>query len=532
MLLFQAIIFISGGAILALELLASRVMTPYFGVSLYIWTGILSITLVSLAVGYWAGGRVAAIPRHAALEQLMRLFALMPAIAAIAIVGACLVYPFLFADLAGWSLVLGAFTASMLLLFLPLVATSAMNPLLVAIALRRNEQTGGDAGAGKVFFVSTIGSVAGVIVTAFLIIPYFSNFSAMLLVAASLALLTLATATTLPPGMRAGVSAAAIVGLLASLLLVWQADRYTGRLGPAQYGEANWTVEARLGSLFGTVKILRSTSDATGAFQRIYFHDGLIQNTVDSSGRSLSFYTYALEALAYAYQPEMHNALVLGLGAGIVPRQFAAHGIAVSVVEIDPVSVVVAQRYFGFDPQRVQLHQADARTFTSRCPREFDVVVVDLFHGDGTPEYLVTREFFNGLRRCLGQRGIAVFNTFADRNHPEVYTHLLATLFAELTNVVLHQPDLPDAVYLNSFIVASVHALSALGRVTLHDVPPPHESALWTMLATPKPLDADTLDGGFVITDAYNAAAHLLAASQIEYRRMVVEAIPPPFLVN
>ena len=49
--LLNAIIFVSGGAILALELLASRIMTPYFGVSLYIWTGILSITLISLALG-------------------------------------------------------------------------------------------------------------------------------------------------------------------------------------------------------------------------------------------------------------------------------------------------------------------------------------------------------------------------------------------------------------------------------------------------------------------------------------------------
>ena len=532
MSLLQAIIFISGGAILALELLASRVMTPYFGVSLYIWTGILSITLISLAAGYWAGGRVAALPRNAAPEQLMRLFALMPAVAAIAIVGACLTYPFLFAGLAGWSLVLGAFTACMILLFLPLVATSAMNPLLVAITLRRNEQTGGDAGAGKVFFVSTIGSVAGVIVTAFAIIPYLSNFSAMLLVASSLSVLALVTAAALPREMRAGVGAVAIAGLLASVLLMWQADRYTGRLGPARYGASDWTVEARLGSLFGTVKILRSNPDSSGQFQRVYFQDGLIQNTVDSTGRSVSFYTYALEALGYAYQPELRTALVLGLGAGIVPRQLAARGVAVEVVEIDPVSPVVAQRYFGFDPKRVRLHQADARTFVSRCSQGFDLVVVDLFHGDGTPEYLVTREFFRGLRRCLGPRGVAVFNTFADRNHPQVYAHLLATLRAELPHVVLHQPDWPNAVHLNSFIVAAARPLGAPGRVTLDYVPPRHESALWAMLAKPQPLDDDWLDGGVVITDAYSAAAHQLAVSQIEYRRVVVEALPPAFLLN
>jgi len=76
-----AIIFLSGGAILALELLASRIMTPYFGVSLYIWTGILSITLISLALGYWWGGRLAAGRSDDHSGRLGLLFALMPALA-------------------------------------------------------------------------------------------------------------------------------------------------------------------------------------------------------------------------------------------------------------------------------------------------------------------------------------------------------------------------------------------------------------------------------------------------------------------
>ena len=75
--LLYAVLFLSGAAILALELLASRIMTPYFGVSLYIWTGILSITLVSLALGYWAGGRISGHARAA--DRLAGLYALLPA---------------------------------------------------------------------------------------------------------------------------------------------------------------------------------------------------------------------------------------------------------------------------------------------------------------------------------------------------------------------------------------------------------------------------------------------------------------------
>src|SRR5471032_166868 len=151
--MLHAIIFVTGGAILALELLASRILTPYFGVSLYIWSGILSITLVSLAAGYWHGGRLAAGAKNhpPAPEKLAYLFARMPAVAAIAIVAACLIYPYLFHRLAQLDLVLGAFIACGVLLLVPLYVTSAMNPLLVAILLRQSAVRAdlADAGAGR-----------------------------------------------------------------------------------------------------------------------------------------------------------------------------------------------------------------------------------------------------------------------------------------------------------------------------------------------------------------------------------------------
>ena len=188
-MLLQTVIFISGGAILALELLASRIMTPYFGVSLYIWTGILSITLVALSAGYWTGGKLAN-SRKLSAARLLELYGVMPALASLFIVAACLIYPFAFAALAKWSLVAGSFAACLILLAAPLIAASAMNPLLVAISRRSD----GDGGSGHVFFVSTIGSVAGVLVTAFGLIPYVSNYDAVLIVAAVLAALSLAMA--------------------------------------------------------------------------------------------------------------------------------------------------------------------------------------------------------------------------------------------------------------------------------------------------------------------------------------------------
>ncbi len=529
-----ALIFASGGAILALELLASRIMTPYFGVSLYIWTGILSITLVSLALGYWWGGRLAGGPTPPTDHKLGGMFAIMPALAGIAIVMACAVYPFVFHPLARWNLAGGAFAACLILLFLPLVATSAMNPLLVALLLRRQSARSGDAGAGMVFFISTLGSVAGVIVTAFGLIPHISNYTATLLVAVLLGVLSLIAAASpkIPMSHRGAITACGLVAIIGAGMFAWNADRYTGRNGPVAFSGADWRVEDSHGSLFGTVKILRSDADRDGRFLRLYFQDGLIQNTVDSNQHSISYYTWALEALARSYHPQPRHVLALGLGAGIVPMRFANEGATVEVVEIDPASVVVAQRYFGFDPARVTTHQADARTFVAACTARHDVVLVDLFNGDGTPDYLITREFFRDLGRCLKPGGIAVFNTFADLEDARGYSHLLATLTSELPHAVMYRPDWSGARKINSFIVAGTAPLASPQRVTLADVPEQHSATLWDMLARPRNIDSALTASGRIIYDAWNAASLDMAATHAEFRRGVLDSAPPALLLN
>jgi spermidine synthase len=535
-MMLYAILFLSGASVLALELIASRIMTPYFGVSLYIWTGILSITLIALALGYWAGGQLSASRRAAGnLARLTVLFGILPAIASLAIAAACLVYPWLFPRFASADLVLGAFAACLVLLFVPLFAASAMNPLLVAIQMARGGGRPGDAGAGTVFFVSTLGSVAGVLATGFGLIHYLTNFSATLAVALLLALLSLAAAAARPPAPLPGRIRLGFAGATATLvagLMLWQADAYTARMWPAMYGGKTWQMEASFRSLFGTVKILRSEPDANGRFSRMYFQDGLVQNTVASDGRSLSFYTYALEALAYAYRPRIGSALVLGLGAGIVPMRLAGRGVEVETVEIDPASLAAATRHFGFDPARVRVHLADARTQLKRCRRGYDLVIVDLFHGDGTPDYLVTRDFFSDLKRCLGPDGIAVFNTFADLGHPVAYAHLLATLREELPHMVLYRPEWGAIGQINSFIVAALRPLPEPQQILLDYVPLQHTTVLDNMLARPLTLDLGLLRDGEIVTDARNRALLDIAESQIAYRHAVVRSLPAAFLVN
>jgi spermidine synthase len=376
--------------------------------------------------------------------------------------------------------------------------------------------------------------VAGVLVTAFGLIPHVSNYDSLLIIAAVLASLSLAMAAFPPRELkrRIVIVAASLFALAACTLLLWQADAYTGRKGPISHLGKQWHVEAEFRSLFGAVKILKHEPDPDGQYWRIYFQDGLTQNAVESSGRSRSFYTYALEALAMAYQPQARSALALGLGAGMTPARLAARGITTEIVEIDPASLQAARRFFGLDERRTVVHHADARTFVHACPRTYDLAVVDLFHGDGTPDYLITRDFFRDLRRCIGDRGIAVLNTFADLENPLGYAHLLTTLRAELPHLALYRPSSIGASHTNSFIVASATPLPAAVKVTMDDMPARHENTLWDMLAAPMALTPALFAGGKIITDAHNRAALDLAHAQQVYRQAVVGNTPPAFLIN
>ena len=200
---------------------------------------------------------------------------------------------------------------------------------------------------------------------------------------------------------------------------------------------------AEYGSVFGNVKVVELRPRAgDNPPVLVYVQDGLVQNRAMADGTSLSSFTHVLERLARAYRPKARTALMLGLGAGIVARDLRAAGLEIDAVEINPDALVAAQRFFHFDPAGITVHLADARTFVRRCRRRYDIAVLDLFQGDGTPDYLLTAEFFRDVRNCLGPSGALVMNAFFDTRDPRPNQRLLATIAASFPAVIeYHLPQ-------------------------------------------------------------------------------------------
>ena len=277
----EVMIFLTGAAVLALEVMASRILTPYFGVSLFIWAAILSITLTFLAVGYYGGS---ILSKQLDRAQLEFAYLAAPATSALTIVLGAIAYPILFPLLTGTNLVLSSFVGSAILLAFPLVALSAMNPLLVA--LQRKHDDKGDGGAGRVFFVSTIGSVAGVLMTAFVFIPLMRNYTGILLVSLALCALVLvyvAASRALTKRQRLILAVGTgLTAILAGALALGQ-HRYLDAVA----GDPGFVFEikAEYTSVFGNIKVVELTPSSVGPQTTIAFLlDGLVQNRVLGDG--------------------------------------------------------------------------------------------------------------------------------------------------------------------------------------------------------------------------------------------------------
>ena len=179
----EALVFCVGAATLGAEIAAARIVAPSFGASTVVWANTIAVELVALALGYWAGGALA--DRHPHARGL--------ALLVVAAAGLLALVPLLAGPLlAGTEDVLSTFTGSLLgvlvLLTPPIVILGAVAPWAIRLRLRSVEDSG--EVAGRVYALSTAGSLAGTFLAALLLLPLigtrltFLAFAALLLLAA------------------------------------------------------------------------------------------------------------------------------------------------------------------------------------------------------------------------------------------------------------------------------------------------------------------------------------------------------------
>lgn len=393
MIRLYTVVFLSGAALMGLEIAGSRIMAPVFGTSIFVWGALITTFLASLSTGYALGGKIAdRRPSASLLGSILvaaglALWLLLARPAPLLALCAAVPVPERFQ----------ALLATLLLFALPSVLMGTISPFATRLAARDVGSIGRTA--GTLAAVSTAGSIVGTFAMAFVLIPAFPIEPILFGLGAVLVLSGAFAARERLP-LRLAVAAG---GLLAA------SGAFVFRPAAVASPLPGGTVVFRKETAYHRLLVVD-----VGPRRALYFNN-FAQGMLDRTTGKIPDFLYPnglVAALLWRKEPPK-NVFVIGLGAGMIPRFFTekAPQVATTSVEIDPEVVRVAEKYFHFRPDaNDRVLVGDGRSLLARENGPWDVIYLDAYFSDSVPFHLTTREFFELCRDRLAPGGVFAGN--------------------------------------------------------------------------------------------------------------------------
>jgi spermidine synthase len=488
-LLLAALVFVVGASSLGAEIAAARLLAPYFGDSTIVWANTIGVVLVALSVGYWFGGRYA--DRHPHLRGLC-LVVLVAAVLIALVPFAS--RPFLsFSVDAFEDLSVGGFAGSLfgvlVLVAVPVTLLGAAAPWAVRLAVGDPDRSG--EVVGRLYAISTAGSLTGTMLSALLLIPLLGTQRTFLVFAVALALVAFAGL-----GWRA---AAVPLALLAALAIP------PGTIKAVGDDRVIYETE--------TVHQYARVVEREDGSRALELNEGQAVHSLLRPGSYLTgdYWDGHLVLPAAARRQPPERIAILGNAAGTVARAFGHYfpATAVDAVEIDGELTEIGRRYFDLRNPRMRTFAEDARPWLERVEGGYDAIMVDAYRQPYIPFYLTTKEFFELTRDRLAPGGIVIINV----GHPEGSDELEQVLSETMEAVfprVLRDP-IEDT---NTLLVAGEGSFSAERLRRNADSLPADLRPL--ALAAAARLEP-RLPGGEVYTDDHAPVEWLVDLSLLEY---------------
>jgi len=399
-------VFTTGMAVLIIEIIAIRIISPYYGNTIYTASSVIGTVLAALSLGYYLGGRFSdKYPEHG-------FFYFIIFVSGILVILMHYLNIFILPILSLYlSIVSGPLISSLLIFFIPAFSLGMLSPFAVKLHKpnRELEVSGKDnvgQQSGEVFFWSTLGSIVGSILTGFFLIPYFG-----------INLIVIATGIFITAWGFCGILIffpikKKVLSLIIFILIV-----------------------------FGFLIFYNSSKTTTnivyekdGLYEKITIMDGqwfgkparfLMQDKSNSAAMYLNS-----DSLAYDYtkyyelykliNPKAKSAFIIGGGGYSIPKALLNDSpeMQVEVTEIEPELYSLAQKYFNLkETSRLSNYTEDGRHFLSKSPKKYDLIVSDVYYSFfSIPNHFTTEEFFDLAKNKLANNGVFIGNFVGDLN--------------------------------------------------------------------------------------------------------------------
>jgi len=507
------VVFVCGAVLMCIEIAGSRMLAPTFGSDIFTWGSIIGVFMMALAAGYYSGGVL--------VDRVPRFWLLCLIVAAAGLVTVPI--PWIRTPICqgiadeNFGPRLNPLVAAIALYLVPSTLIGMVAPFAVRLAAKSLSGIGNVA--GRLYALSTVGSILGTLLTAFLLIPSFGTRALMW----SLGLTRLAVAAggalwqrfaAGHPGReengggggRPFVTPLLVIGLLAlgpvgyllrpigpGVYLPFSGKRWSQELAEGSPERPAWKDSAyhlilvteqevpydsrsrRIAWEFKETEPERLPFGVEWRRRRLLRFNNQIESSVflDESGEvpedaeSAAEYVRLLH-MGVIFHPKPRKVLVVGCGGGVGPMQFRRHyGAEVDVVDIDEEVFRFARNWMGLrEDRKLRTHVRDGRRHIECAEKRWDYIILDAYTSGGRiPFHLTTKEFFESVREHLEPGGVLVSNVISavDGKNSDllrsVYKTLLAAGFA--TIYIFPRPHGRRDERINVIMVAMEEAASS-----------------------------------------------------------------------
>jgi spermidine synthase len=380
-------VFTSGFAVMALELLGSRLVTPIFGSSIWTWGSLIGVVLAGLASGYRFGGWIAdrsPSPRKFSMIVFVGgiLVLLVPFIAP---------YALSVSQYAWLGDEYGPLLGTVLILLLPTFVLGMTSPYAIKLASQTLSSLGNVS--GTLYSLSTVGSIAGTFGTVFILIPLWD----VRLIILALGLAVIGVSMLWLP--KSSALFAVLIFLVVSTSFARSAPQVAMNNGSTIYEKQ---------TPYSTLDVV----DVGNV--RTLFLNGIPQSSMylNDSTKLVYFYTTFFN-LGMQINPNATHVLFVGGGGFSGPKFFLATypHVHVDVAEIDPDVIDTDMKYFAVSPNpRLTIFNEDGRVYLSETSKTYDIIILDAYAKSYIPFQLLTQQFIRLVASHLNGNGIVISN--------------------------------------------------------------------------------------------------------------------------
>ena len=477
---FEILIFVVEAVCMILELVASRVLSPYFGNSQVVWTSVIAIILFSSSIGNYFGGKVA--DNEDRIEKL-RLILLSAAILT-------LIVPFVSTSLIDTvssvihNIKIGAIVATACLFLAPSVFLGMIPPIILKQKLQDLDNAGKTS--GKINALSTIGGIVGTILGGFFLVPNFGCLQILFVLSVILTVLALASDKTNNKKVIVFLLFLIAVGISGAIVTFYKNNSMEGRV---LSGEENATIS--YDTEYG--RALIRNRELNGELVRRMEIDGGYESAtyIDEKLKNELVFEYAKQYdVMFDIKRDVNNVMMIG-GAGYsYPKYYISHYLDknMDVVEIDSKVTELAKKYFYLNDlikeydlennKRLNLINEDGRTFLNSNNKKYDAILNDAFAGEIPAKVLTTKEAVERIKDSLVDDGVYMTNIIAGQTDEttrfiKAEVNTIRQVFKNVYVIpVLNRDETLETynknIYRNNIVVATDQDIKLENTIELH----------------------------------------------------------------